>query len=66
MELNRLRDEHDALQARVEDARIELDRRKEAKEKLESDPDAYFEDKAYEQGYRRAEDSVYINDMPKS
>jgi len=66
MDLNELREEHDALEQEVNDARIELDRRIEAKEKLESDPDSYYEDQAYEQGYRKTEDSVYINDMPKS
>ena len=64
MELNELREKHDALSAEVDDARIELDRRLEEKERLENNPDEYFEDKAYEQGYRKPTDSVYINDMP--
>lgn len=64
MELNELRDKHDALTLEVNEARIELDRRIEAKDRLEKDPDGYYENEAYEQGYRKPSDSVYINDMP--
>lgn len=64
MELNELREEYEELKAEFDYTRIELDRRTEAKEKLETNPDEYYEQKTYEHGYRKTQDSVYINDMP--
>lgn len=64
MELNELREEYEQLKAEFDYTRIELDRRTEAKEKLENNPGEYYEQKTYEQGYRKTGDNVYINDMP--
>jgi predicted Holliday junction resolvase-like endonuclease len=65
MELNELRAECEALEEEVDAARIEVDRREYLKEKQETDPEEYMEEKAYDQGYRNPSDREYINDMPE-
>lgn len=63
MELNELREECEALEEKVNEARIEVDRREYQFDKQENDPEGFLQDKAHEQGYRNPSDKEYVNDM---